>query len=192
MIENILTKRKASLFLKLTIKSAVSVGVCVIAIALPVLVHGAVGQTGGVTLLPIYFPILIGGCLLGAKWGLATAVIAPILSFVLTSAFGTAMPSLSRLPFMIAELSALALSSGFFSKKITENGLVAIPAAVFSIFFARAVFLLLALSFGRFCDITFDIAFSLVQAGIVGILLWMVVAPLVVMGLKRLLAGEKA
>ncbi|MDE6679437.1 MAG: NUDIX domain-containing protein, partial [Ruminococcus sp.] len=34
----------------------------------------AVGQSGGITWLPMYLPILIGVCLLGAKWGMVIGI----------------------------------------------------------------------------------------------------------------------
>ena len=103
MIENILARKGISLKIRLTVKSLVSAGIVVLAVVLPQLVHLAAGASGGVTWLPMYLPVLLGGCLLGTWWGLGVGVLSPLVSFAVTSAMGNAMPAAARLPFMTAE-----------------------------------------------------------------------------------------
>ena len=117
MLENILTLKKYSHKTKLTVKSIVAVSLVALAVVLPQIVHLAAGQAGGVTWLPMYLPVLLAGCLLGTSWGLAVGVASPLVSFALTSLWGSAMPAAARLPFMIAELAVFAAVSGLFSKK---------------------------------------------------------------------------
>ena len=122
MIENILARKGISLKIRLTVKSLVSAGIVVLAVMLPQLVHLAAGPSGGMTWLPMYLPVLLGGCLLGKWWGLGVGILSPLVSFAVTSAMGNAMPAAARLPFMTAELAVFAAVSGLFSEKISENG----------------------------------------------------------------------
>ncbi|HOR22708.1 MAG TPA: hypothetical protein PLY43_08280, partial [Ruminococcus sp.] len=109
MFENALTLRNVSFGRKIAYKSLVSAGIIAMAVILPQLVHLALGQPGGVKWLPMYLPVLIGGCLLGAPWGLAVGILSPLCSFLLTSAMGSPMPMAARLPFMAAELAVFAV-----------------------------------------------------------------------------------
>ena len=143
MIENILARKGISLKIRLTVKSLVSAGVIILAVMLPQLVHLAAGPSGGMTWLPMYLPVLLGGCLLGTWWGLGVGILSPLVSFAVTSAMGSAMPAAARLPFMTAELAVFAAVSGLFSAKISENGWMAFPAVLLAAVSGRAVFLLL-------------------------------------------------
>ena len=49
----------------------------------------------------MYLPIILGGCLLGFRYGLVLGVISPLISFWFTSIFQNPMPALNRLPFMM-------------------------------------------------------------------------------------------
>ena len=102
MIESVLAKHNAKLGTKITVKSLISVGVVALAVLLPQLVHLVAGASGGVQWLPMYLPVLLGGCLLGWKWGLGVGVLSPLVSFAITSLTGNAMPAASRLPYMMA------------------------------------------------------------------------------------------
>ena len=63
MLENVLVRRNCSFKIKVTVKSFVSIGIVALAVILPQLVHLAAGQAGGVKWLPMYLPVLLGGCL---------------------------------------------------------------------------------------------------------------------------------
>ena len=89
MIENILARKGISLKIRLTVKSLVSAGVIILAVMLPQLVHLAAGPSGGMTWLPMYLPVLLGGCLLGTWWGLGVGILSPLVSFAVTSAMGS-------------------------------------------------------------------------------------------------------
>ncbi|HBD05996.1 MAG TPA: hypothetical protein DCY93_01105 [Firmicutes bacterium] len=191
MIENVLVRKNVSLKLKITIKSLISVGIVALAVILPQLVHLALGQPGGVKWLPMYLPVLLGGCLLGWKWGLGIGLASPIVSFLITSAFNNPMPALARLPFMVAELSVFALVSGLFSKKITENGWMAFPAVLLAQVSGRATFMLLVLIFQSVTPFTPELIWSQIQTGLLGMVLQAVLVPFMVMGLKLLLNRDK-
>ena len=190
MLENVLTKKGYSLKGKLTIKSLVSLGIIALAVALPQIVHAILGASGGVAWLPMYLPVLMGGCLLGTLWGLGVGILSPIASFVITLAAGNPMPALARLPFMIAELAVFAFVSGLFSKKIAENGWLAFPAVLLAQVSGRATFLLLVVIFQSVTPFTPTFIFSQIQAGLLGMVLQAVLVPFLVMGLNLLMNLE--
>ena len=190
MLENILTLKKYSHKTKLTVKSIVAVSLVALAVVLPQIVHLAAGQAGGVTWLPMYLPALLAGCLLGTAWGLAVGVASPLVSFALTSLWGSAMPAAARLPFMIAELAVFAAVSGLFSKNIFKNGLFAFAATALAIVCGRAVFMLSVIVFQSVAPFTPALVWSQIQSGLAGAAAQAVLVPLVVMAVRRLMLKD--
>lgn len=191
MIETILVRKNLSLKMRITVKTLISIGIVALAVVLPQLVHLALGQSGGVQWLPMYLPVLLGGCLLGTWWGLGIGIASPLAGFLITSAFGSPMPAAARLPFMMAELAVFAFVSGLFSKKILQNAWMAFPAVLLAQVGGRASFLLLAAVFQNIAPFTVGAVWSQIQAGLLGMLLQAVVVPFLVMGLKFLLDRDK-
>lgn len=191
MIESVLVKHNAKIGTKITVKSLISVGVVALAVLLPQLVHLVAGASGGVQWLPMYLPVLLGGCLLGWKWGLGVGVLSPLVSFAITSLTGNAMPAASRLPYMMAELAVFAAVSGLFSKKIAENGWMAFPAVLLAQVSGRAVFLALAAIFQGVSALSAAAVWSQIQAGLLGMVLQAVLVPFIAMGLRALLLRDK-
>lgn len=191
MLENVLARHNVSFKIRITVKSLVSAGIVALAVLLPQLVHLVFGQAGGVQWLPMYLPVLLGGCLLGTWWGLGVGVAAPLVSFAITSAMGNAMPAASRLPFMVAELAVFAAVSGLFSKKIAANGWMAFPAVLLAAVSGRTVFLLLVLLFQGVAPFSPALVWAQIQTGFIGLILQAVVVPFVVMGLKVLLDRDR-
>lgn len=191
MLENVLVRKNISLKLRITIKSLVSVGIVALAVILPQLVHLVAGQAGGVQWLPMYLPVLLGGCLLGWTWGLGIGVASPLVSFLITSAFSSPMPALARLPFMVAELAIFATVSGLFSKKIDENSLMAFPAVLLAEVCGRAVFMLLVVIFQSVTPFTPAVIWSQIQTGLLAVVLQAVIVPFIVMGLNLLLNKDE-
>lgn len=187
MIESVLQRKNLSLKLKITVKGLISFGIVVLAVVLPQLVHLVAGQTGGVRWLPMYLPVLLGGCLLGRWWGLGAGIASPVISFLITLAFGNPMPAAARLPFMVAELAVFGLVSGLFSKKISENGWTAFPAVLLAQVSGRSAFMLLALVFGGVTPFNPQLVFTQIESGLWGMVLQAVVVPFAVMGLKLIL-----
>ena len=190
MIENVLVRKNLSARAKITVKSLISVGVVALAVILPQLVHLISGQAGGVQWLPMYLPVFLGGCLLGTLWGVGVGIASPVVSFLITLAFGSPMPAAARLPFMVVELATMAAISGAFSKKIAENGWLAFPAVLLSQVVGRSVFMLLALIFASVTPFTPSLIWSQIQTGLLGMVLQAVLVPFIVMGIK-LLTDEK-
>ena len=191
MIESVLAKHNAKLGTKITVKSLISVGVVALAVLLPQLVHLIAGASGGVQWLPMYLPVLLGGCLLGWKWGLGVGVLSPLVSFAITSLTGNAMPAASRLPYMMAELAVFSAVSGLFSKKIAENGWMAFPAVLLAQVSGRAVFLALAAIFQGVSALSAAAVWAQIQAGLLGMVLQAVLVPFIAMGLRALLLRDK-
>ena len=190
MLENVLTKQNATARKKLTLNAILFVGLIALAVILPQIVHIALGQPGGVQLLPMYLPVLIGGCLLGWKWALAVGVLSPVVSFAITSLMGDPMPALPRLPFMMAELAVFALVSGLFSKKIYENGLWAFPAVILAQLAGRAVFLGLVAIFQSVAPFSVEMIWGQICAGWPGLLIQAIVVPLLIIAIRAILVKK--
>ncbi len=191
MIETALVKRNCSVKIKITVKSLISLGIVALAVGLPQIVHLIAGQPGGVQWLPMYLPVLLGGCLLGTWWGLGIGVASPVVSFLITFAAGNPMPAAARLPFMVAELAVFAAVSGLFSKKIVENGWMAFPAVLLAQVAGRSVFMILVLIFQSVTPFTPAVIWGQIQTGLLGMVLQAVIVPFAVMGLRLLLLKDK-
>ena len=180
MLENILAQKNVGSRVKITVKTAVSVFLIALSAILPQIVHIAAGAAGGMTWLPMYLPVLIGGCLLGSVWGLGIGALSPAVSFLITSLAGNPMPALERLPFMIIELSVFAAVSGMFSKKIFTDKWMAFPSVLLAQVSGRGIFLLLATVLQN--ALTFDeaAAWSQIQTGFAGLILQAVLVPLII------------
>lgn len=191
MIDAYLTRRNASVRTKITVKSLISSALVVLAVVLPRLVHIALGASGGIQWLPMYLPVLLGGCILGVKWGLGAAVLSPIVSFALTAVFGNPMPALARLPYMAVELAVFAAVSGLFSGKIAKNPLMAFPAVLSAAVAGRGAFLLVAWIFQSVSPLSAQLVWLQIQAGLAGLVLQAALVPVIVAAVSLILAEEK-
>lgn len=79
-------------------------------ILFPVIFH-IFGQAAGQSFLLMHIPVLISGLCAGPLCGLASGVLSPFLSCILTS-----MPAFFKMPFMCIELAVYGLSSGLYLK----------------------------------------------------------------------------
>ena len=191
MIESVLQKNNAAAGLKVTVKTLLSAAVIALAVLLPQAVHLAAGAQGGAQWLPMYLPVLLGGCLLGWRWGLGIGVLSPLVSFAVTSLAGSAMPAAARLPYMTAELAVFAAVSGLFSQKLAQNGWMAFPAVLLAQVAGRAVFLALAAIFQGVSSLSAAAVWAQIQTGLLGLLLQAVLVPLLVMGLRAVLLRNR-
>lgn len=186
MIESILVKKGVSLKTKMTVKALISLGIVALAVVLPQIAHIAVGTQSGVKWLPMYLPVLLGGCLLGVRWGALLGVASPLVSFLITSALGNPMPAAARLPFMMLELAVFALVAGLFAKPISRNAFFAFPAVVLAELCGRGIFLLAVYLFGASTPFTVPMIFGQIVTGIPGLVLNAVIVPAVVLCVKYL------
>lgn len=184
MIENALRSRQVSFKLGITVKALISAGIVALAVLLPQLAHLALGEQAGMRFLPMYLPVLLGGCLLGWQWGLGIGLLSPLVSYLITSAAGAPMPALARMPFMMAELAVFAVVCGVFSDKIAKNGLMAFPAVLLAQLGGRSVFLLSAAAFSGVSPLNAAMVWGQIQTGFAGLLIQAVLAPVIIIGLK--------
>ena len=191
MIESVLARHNVKPGVKIAVKTLISAGVIALAVILPQIVHLFAGAQGGVQWLPMYLPVLLGGCLLGWRWGLGVGLLSPLVSFAFTSLAGNAMPAAARLPYMMAELAAFAAVSGLFSEKIARNGWMAFPAVLLAQVSGRLFFLALAAAFREVSSLSAAVVWSQIQAGLLGLVLQAVVVPFLVMGLRALMNRDR-
>ena len=180
MIESVLTRKNVSVKLKITVKMLVSAGIIALAIGLPQLVHAVAGAQGGAQWLPMYLPVLLGGCLLGWQWGLGIGIVSPLLSFGITSLAGNAMP--------VAVFGAV---SGVFSKRIAENSWMAFPAVLSAAVGGRTLFMTVAAVFQSVSPLSAAAVWSQIQTGLVGLVLQATLVPIIVMILSFAINKEK-
>ena len=191
MIESVLTRKNVSVKLKITVKMLVSTGIIALAIGLPQLVHAVAGAQGGAQWLPMYLPVLLGGCLLGWQWGLGIGIVSPLLSFGITSLAGNAMPVAVKLPYMVAELAVFGAVSGVFSKRIAENSWMAFPAVLSAAVCGRTLFMTVAAVFQSVSPLSAAAVWSQIQTGLVGLVLQATLVPIIVMILSFAINKEK-
>ena len=190
MLETALERKNIKFGVKITVKALISAGVIALAVILPQLGHLFSGAAGGAKGLPMYLPVLIGGCLLGWRWGLGVGVLSPVVSFLITSMTGNAMPAASRLPYLIAELAVFAVVSGVFSKKISENLWLAFPAVLLAQVSGRAVFLMVAAIFQSIAPLSAAAVWSQIQSGLLVLVLQAVLVPFILILLGVLLGRD--
>ena len=191
MIENVLERKNLSLRVKVTVKALIAAGIVALAVILPQIAHLAVGAQAGVMLLPMYLPVLLGGCVLGFRWGLGVGLLSPLASYLITSALGNPMPAAARLPLMMAELAVFASVAGLFSKIISEKPLAAVPAVLLAQLCGRSFFLLLVAVFQNVLPFSPAMILAQIKSGIPGLLIQAVLVPLAVVLLTKLLDGSK-
>ena len=185
MLDLVLKNR--SVAFRVSVKSAISVLMVVLAVGLPQIAHVAGGASAGAVWMPMYLPALLAGCLLGWQWGLAVGALSPIASFAFTTvALGTAMPMLDRLPYMVLELAAYGVITGLFAKKIQKNTLLAFPAVIIAQLSGRAIYVIYNLIAGK----SFAALMSSVQTGLVGLYLQAIIVPVLVIVLAKALMRD--
>ena len=190
MTESMLLKKSDYLKESITIQTVIAAGLVALAVLLPLAVHSFLGAEGGMRWLPMYLPVLLGGCILGWKWGIGIGALSPLVSFAITALFGNAMPALSRIPYMLVELCVFALVAGAFSKKIVKNIWFALPAVVLAQVCGRGAFLVSAAIFQGVSSLSFVQAWTQVQTGISGILLQVVFVPAFLVVVRKVFSGE--
>ena len=187
MLENYLVRKNVKAGVKISVNGAVSVAIIALAVIVPQIVHLAAGASGGMTWLPMYAPVLLGGVLLGWKWGLGVGLLAPVVSFAITSAFGSPMPALARLPYMMAELAVFAGVAGAFSKLVDNNAWAAFPAVLIASVSGRAVFMAITAIFASVSPLQPAAVWAQIQSGFIGLILQAVLVPAVIICVRALL-----
>lgn len=106
----------SALDLKIGTKVWTTLAAIICAVVLPQVLHGIGLATGtgtllGHALLPMQLPVMLIGFIAGPVSGILAGIISPIVSLLTTG-----MPSLTRLPFMMAELACYGCVAGFLVK----------------------------------------------------------------------------
>lgn len=190
MFESALRANNYSFGKRITLKALVSAGIIALAVLLPQLVHMALGQPGGVKWLPMYLPVLLGGCFMGFKWGAVIGILSPAASFLITTAAGNPMPVAARLPYMMIELAVFAAVTGLFSGRIAKNTLWAFPAVICAQLCGRAVFLGTVALFPSKPALNTTAVWSQIKTGLAGLGVQAVMAPVIVILLGMLMKRD--
>ena len=191
MIDAILSNRGASVKTRITVKTLISAVVIALAVALPQLLHVASGAAGGVKWLPMYLPVIVGACVLGVKWGAVTALLSPVVSFLLTSAFSSPMPAAARLPFMASELVVMAIIAGSFSSLVNKNAAFGILAVFSALVLGRAFFMLSVVIFQSVTPFTPAVIWGQIVTGIPGLIVNFVAASALIALFSLLIKWER-
>ena len=183
-----LALNRGSLAVKITVKTTLSVLLVVLAVALPQMTHAIGGAQAGTIYMPMYLPALLAGVLLGWKWGLAVGLLSPVASYAFTTlTMSTAMPNLTRLPYMILEIGTYGLVSGLFSRRVEKAPYLAFPAVLSAQLAGRAVYLIYNLIAGR----DFMSLWSGICTGMVGLWLQAIIVPVVAIILCKVIKDEQ-
>ena len=154
------------------------------AVLLPQFCHllgraAGVGSALGEMLLPMHLPILLVGLLAGPLVGGVAGAVAPLLSFALTG-----MPALALLPFMVMELFAYGLVSGFMAR-VKMPTVCRVIVAQIAGRALRAVALLVAVFGFSYTAVPVAIIWNSLKVGLLGMLLQLVLIPLVLYRVER-------
>ncbi len=155
------------------------------AVALPQLLHLLGGSIGigsalGESLLPMHFPILLLGLLVGPHAAIAAGVISPLVSFLLTG-----MPKAAILPFMIIELGVYGLCAGLLSNRRLPTASKVVIAQVSGRAVRACAILISYYGIGNRA-ISPAIILSSIKAGWMGIALQIILIPVILRALDRL------
>ena len=192
MLDQVFVKYQVNTGNRIKVRTAVGAVLIAMAVGLPQLAHLAVGASAGVTWLPMYFPVILGGIFLGARFSWCVALLSPLVSFWLTTAFAAEpMPAAARLPFMMAELCVFAVISGLFSRKVSENALYSIPAVVLAGILGRASFLGLVWLFRNHTVLKTAVVWGQLKTGMIGLLAQFILVPVITVIAHHFLLGKK-
>ncbi len=185
---DLVLERKSSLY-RVFIKLLISIVSISLAIALPQIVHLFLGSSGGINYLPMYYPVIIAGAILGYKYGVAVGLISPILSYLLT--LNNPMPALSRLPFMTFELMLFGLVSGLFSKMIYKNKWMSFVAVLVTAIIGRTLYLSSVAVFESISSLSLSLVYEQVISGLFGLGLLVILSSLIIILIRRILVKNE-
>ena len=137
---------------------------------------------GGRVFLPMHFPVLLAGFLVGPASGFTVGLLAPTLSHLLTG-----MPPSYAVPLMSLELPIYGLIAGLTFVRLRLNIYVALLSAMVM---GRMMFGVGLLLLALFIELPYNLAFFLssagpIVAGLPGIVIQLAVIPILVAGVKR-------
>lgn len=152
-----------------------------VGIVLPMFFHTI--PNAGSIFLPMHIPVLMAGLMVGWQYGLATGILAPLLSFLITG-----MPPAPVLPGMLCELAVYGLVAGILIKLINTKSRIAniYISLISSMLIGRIVSGILNAAIFRAGDYSLQVwlTASFVTA-IPGIIIQLVVIPLLITALEK-------
>lgn len=151
-----------------------------LAIVLPVGLHAF--AVGGRVFLPMHFPVLLAGFLVGPYSGLLVGLLAPGISYLITG-----MPPTYAVPLMSLELPLYGLVAGLAYLRLRLNIYFALIAAIIV---GRLMFGIGLLVLGLFMELPYNAAvfFSAagpIVSGLPGIVAQIVLVPIIVAAVRR-------
>ena len=163
-------------------KRIVIAGLCIaLGVVLPVAVHSI--PNAGNILLPMHIPVLLAGLICGPWYGLATGILAPVLSSLISG-----MPPAPYLPAMVAELAAYGLISGICIRVIKCKGITArvYMALIAAMLVGRAVYGAMNALIFRAGEYSMELWMSGVFiTSAPGILVQLVIIPVIILALQK-------
>jgi hypothetical protein len=176
-MENIL--RAGTLKISIAKEALYVVVFSALAVYTPYIVHIFGGAEAGKIFLPMPFFVLLAGLLLGWRAGLATAIVAPIVSYLLSG-----MPTVDFLPFILIQLVVFGVLAGILRKKY--GIFVSLALAIIAGWLATGMSLFI---FSKMNAIGYIV--SGIRAGSPGIISQFVILPIVINFLNRHSKDEK-
>lgn len=147
------------------------------------------GQSAGRMFLPMHIPIILAGLVLGPAFGAVVALIAPLLSSLITG-----MPAVPTVYFMLFELIGYAVAAGFLAKKVNIY-----INLIITIVFGRLIYGLSLILVVNLFGMNFPFAntaafFSGIVTGLPGIAIQLIFIPPIMFALKKggLLLADKS
>jgi hypothetical protein len=154
-----------------------------LAVALPIAFHFAASQIdlAGRVFLPMHFPVLLAGYLVGGRSGLVVGLLAPALSTVLTG-----MPPGDRIVPMTMELATYGAMAGLTYRQGGWNIFVSL---ITTMTLGRLMFgiglVLRGLAAGLSLGEAQFYSVAMLAAGLPGVVLQLVLIPVIVKGVER-------
>lgn len=180
--------KQKSVAVKMSVKTTVAAVLVILAVGLPQIAHVAGGAVAGAKWLPMYAPVLLAGCLLGWRWGLAVGVLSPIISFGFTSlALEATMPALARLPYMTAELALFGFISGLFAGYMRKHPIAAFAAVVCAQIAGRSFYVVYNLIIGA----SLSQILNGLQTGLVGLCVQATLVPLISIAIAKAVVSDE-
>lgn len=152
-----------------------------LALVLPIGLH-ALGQLSGRVFLPMHFPVLLAGFLVGPVSGFVVGLLAPVLAHLMSP-----MPPSYAVAPMTLELSLYGLVAGLAYVRLRLNIYIALLAAMIV---GRLMFALGLVILGLFMDLPYDpvVYFSAagpIVSGLPGIVIQLFLIPVIVAAIRR-------
>lgn len=142
---------------------------------------------GGKVFLPMHLPVLIGGMILGPRYGLFIGFLVPILSSVMTGM----PPAYPMLPIMFFELGIYGFVSGLLYRYLHMNIFIALILSMIAGRVAAGIVVFLLSQFFSFQSPGFFLYIKgAIVTGFPGIVIQIIFVPLVVKLLEKGLRGR--